>query len=146
LQATSLLFGWTIHGIPLAPERPQPTLMEFFRTENGRVVEVWGAGSGLPDSCQVMHTLLPFANFLNWKKSTPSLHLSQFRRKERGIDANRAYLKEKNNLVNHSACRTGDMANRQSMDLERTPGAGHQLHPDPVRTTTEFALANVPSV
>jgi predicted ester cyclase len=39
----------TIHGIPLVPERPQPTLMEFFRTEKGRVVEIWGAGSGLSD-------------------------------------------------------------------------------------------------
>jgi predicted ester cyclase len=36
----------TIQGIPRAPEGPEPTMMEFFRTENGRVVEVWGAGSG----------------------------------------------------------------------------------------------------
>jgi predicted SnoaL-like aldol condensation-catalyzing enzyme len=36
----------TVHGIPFHPGRSQPTMMEFFRTENGRVVEVWGAGSG----------------------------------------------------------------------------------------------------
>lgn len=36
----------TIHGIPRVPERPEPMMMEFFRTRDGRVVEVWGAGSG----------------------------------------------------------------------------------------------------
>ena len=36
----------TVHGIPHAPEGPLPAMIEFFRTENGRVVEVWGAGSG----------------------------------------------------------------------------------------------------
>jgi len=36
----------TIQGVPRVPGRPQPTMMEFFRAENGRVVEVWGAGSG----------------------------------------------------------------------------------------------------
>ena len=33
----------TVHGIPHAPEGPLPTMIEFFRTENGRVVEVWSA-------------------------------------------------------------------------------------------------------
>lgn len=36
----------TIQGLPRVPGQPEPTMMEFFRTENGRVVEVWGAGSG----------------------------------------------------------------------------------------------------
>lgn len=36
----------TIHGVPLLPGKSQAILMEFFRTENGRVVEVWGTGSG----------------------------------------------------------------------------------------------------
>ena len=36
----------TIQGVPRVPGRPEPTMMEFFWTENGRVVEVWGAGSG----------------------------------------------------------------------------------------------------
>jgi predicted ester cyclase len=35
----------TIQGIPTAPGQPQPIIMEIFRIENGRVVEVWGAGT-----------------------------------------------------------------------------------------------------
>jgi predicted ester cyclase len=32
----------TIHGVP---QRPRPIIMEIFRIENGRVAEVWGAGT-----------------------------------------------------------------------------------------------------
>lgn len=35
----------TIHGVPLDPEQPQPIIMEIFRVEDERVVEVWGAGT-----------------------------------------------------------------------------------------------------
>lgn len=35
----------TIHGVPAAPGDPLPIIMEIFRIENGRVVEVWGAGT-----------------------------------------------------------------------------------------------------
>lgn len=35
----------TIHGVLLAPGQPQPIIMEIFRIENGRVAEVWGAGT-----------------------------------------------------------------------------------------------------
>jgi predicted ester cyclase len=35
----------TVHGVPLAPGQPQPIIMEIFRIENGRVAEVWGAGT-----------------------------------------------------------------------------------------------------
>jgi predicted SnoaL-like aldol condensation-catalyzing enzyme len=38
----------TVHGIPGTSEQSLPTMIEFFRTENGKVVEVWGAGSGFP--------------------------------------------------------------------------------------------------
>ena len=34
-----------VHGIPTAPGEPLPIIMEIFRIENGRVVEVWGAGT-----------------------------------------------------------------------------------------------------
>jgi predicted ester cyclase len=32
----------TIHGVP---QQPLPIIMEIFRVENGRVAEVWGAGT-----------------------------------------------------------------------------------------------------
>jgi predicted ester cyclase len=32
----------TIHGVP---QQPLPIIMEIFRVANGRVVEVWGAGT-----------------------------------------------------------------------------------------------------
>lgn len=32
----------TIHGVP---QQPLPIIMEIFRIENGRVAEVWGAGT-----------------------------------------------------------------------------------------------------
>jgi predicted ester cyclase len=35
----------TIHGLPTAPGEPLPIIMEIFRIENGRVAEVWGAGT-----------------------------------------------------------------------------------------------------
>jgi predicted SnoaL-like aldol condensation-catalyzing enzyme len=35
----------TIHGIPTSPGEPLPIIMEIFRVENGRVMEVWGAGT-----------------------------------------------------------------------------------------------------
>ena len=35
----------TVHGIPTAPGAPLPLLMEIFRIENGRVAEIWGAGT-----------------------------------------------------------------------------------------------------
>ncbi|MBV9231779.1 MAG: nuclear transport factor 2 family protein [Chloroflexi bacterium] len=35
----------TVHGIPLTPGQPKPIIMEIFRIENGRVAEVWGAGT-----------------------------------------------------------------------------------------------------
>ena len=35
----------TIHGIPTTIGEPQPTILEIFRIENGRVVEIWGAGT-----------------------------------------------------------------------------------------------------
>ncbi len=35
----------TVHGVPTAPGEPLPIIMEIFRIENGRVAEVWGAGT-----------------------------------------------------------------------------------------------------
>src|SRR5258708_958077 len=35
----------TVQGIPTAPGQSQPVIMEIFRIENGRVIEVWGAGT-----------------------------------------------------------------------------------------------------
>jgi len=35
----------TVHGVPTAQGQPQPIIMEIFRIENGRVAEIWGAGS-----------------------------------------------------------------------------------------------------
>jgi hypothetical protein len=35
----------TIHGIPMAPGQPLPIIIEIFRIENGRVAEIWGAGT-----------------------------------------------------------------------------------------------------
>jgi predicted ester cyclase len=35
----------TIHGIPTLPDQPLPTILEIFRVENGRVAEIWGAGT-----------------------------------------------------------------------------------------------------
>jgi predicted SnoaL-like aldol condensation-catalyzing enzyme len=35
----------SLHGTPRVEGRPQPTIMEIFRIENGRVAEIWGAGS-----------------------------------------------------------------------------------------------------
>lgn len=35
----------TVHGVPIAPGEPLPIIMEIFRIENGRVAEVWGAGT-----------------------------------------------------------------------------------------------------
>lgn len=34
-----------IQGVPTVAGQPLPTIIEIFRIENGRVVEVWGAGS-----------------------------------------------------------------------------------------------------
>jgi predicted ester cyclase len=35
----------TVQGIPVPPGQPLPIIMEIFRIENGRVAEVWGAGT-----------------------------------------------------------------------------------------------------
>lgn len=35
----------TVHGIPTPPGEPLPLIMEIFRIENGRVAEIWGAGT-----------------------------------------------------------------------------------------------------
>lgn len=35
----------TVHGVPTAPGQPLPIIMEIFRFENGRVAEIWGAGT-----------------------------------------------------------------------------------------------------
>ncbi len=35
----------TVHGVPTAPGDPLPIIMEIFRIENGRIAEVWGAGT-----------------------------------------------------------------------------------------------------
>ncbi|EFH82590.1 ester cyclase [Ktedonobacter racemifer] len=35
----------TVHGVPVASGQPQPVIIEIFRIENGRVAEVWGAGT-----------------------------------------------------------------------------------------------------
>ena len=34
-----------VHGVSTAPGEPLPIIMEIFRIENGRVAEVWGAGT-----------------------------------------------------------------------------------------------------
>jgi|SRR5881398_3183956 len=46
VEGDKVALRMAIQGVPRVPGRPEPTMMEFFRTENGRVVEVWGAGSG----------------------------------------------------------------------------------------------------
>jgi predicted ester cyclase len=35
----------TVHGFPTAPDQPLPIIMEIFRIANGRVAEIWGAGT-----------------------------------------------------------------------------------------------------
>lgn len=35
----------TVHGIPTLSGEPLPLIMEMFRIENGRVAEIWGAGT-----------------------------------------------------------------------------------------------------
>jgi predicted ester cyclase len=35
----------TIHGFPTAPGESLPIIMEIFQIRNGRVVEIWGAGT-----------------------------------------------------------------------------------------------------
>ncbi|MEO6891675.1 MAG: ester cyclase [Ktedonobacteraceae bacterium] len=35
----------TAHGVPTPPGEPLPFIMEIFRIENGRVAEIWGAGT-----------------------------------------------------------------------------------------------------
>ena len=46
VEGDKIALRMTIQGLPRVPGQPEPTMMEFFRTQNGRVVEVWGAGSG----------------------------------------------------------------------------------------------------
>jgi len=48
VEGDKFVLRMTIHGVPVAPNRQQPTAIEFFRAEDRRVVEVWTAGSGLP--------------------------------------------------------------------------------------------------
>jgi len=38
----------TVQGVPVAPGQPLPLIMEIFRIENGRVAEIWGAGTLRP--------------------------------------------------------------------------------------------------
>jgi predicted ester cyclase len=35
----------TVQGVPTPPGEPLPHIMEIFRIENGRVAEIWGAGT-----------------------------------------------------------------------------------------------------
>ena len=35
----------TVHGVPTPPGEALPLIMEMFRIENGRVAEIWGAGT-----------------------------------------------------------------------------------------------------
>ncbi len=35
----------TVHGVPTPPGEPLPIIMEIFRIANGRVAEIWGAGT-----------------------------------------------------------------------------------------------------
>ncbi|GHO47592.1 nuclear transport factor 2 family protein [Ktedonospora formicarum] len=35
----------TVHGVPTPPGEPLPLILEIFRIENGRVAEIWGAGT-----------------------------------------------------------------------------------------------------
>lgn len=35
----------SVHGIPTPPGEPLPTILEIFQIENGRVAEIWGAGT-----------------------------------------------------------------------------------------------------
>ncbi|GHO49004.1 ester cyclase [Ktedonospora formicarum] len=35
----------TVHGVPMPPGEPLPLILEIFRIENGRVAEIWGAGT-----------------------------------------------------------------------------------------------------
>jgi len=35
----------TVHGVSKPPGEPLPLIMEMFRIENGRVAEIWGAGT-----------------------------------------------------------------------------------------------------
>jgi predicted ester cyclase len=35
----------TVHGVPTPPGEPLPIIMEIFRIEEGRVAEIWGAGT-----------------------------------------------------------------------------------------------------
>jgi len=35
----------TVHGVPVPEGQPLPIIMEIFRFENGRVAEIWGAGT-----------------------------------------------------------------------------------------------------
>lgn len=35
----------TVHGVPTLPGGVLPTILEIFRFENGRVAEIWGAGT-----------------------------------------------------------------------------------------------------
>lgn len=35
----------TVHGMPIAEGEPLPTILEIFRIANGRVAEIWGAGT-----------------------------------------------------------------------------------------------------
>ena len=35
----------TVQGVPTEPEQPPPTILEIFRIANGRVAEIWGAGT-----------------------------------------------------------------------------------------------------
>jgi predicted SnoaL-like aldol condensation-catalyzing enzyme len=38
----------TVLGAPAAPGEPPPLIMEIFRIANGRVAEIWGAGTARP--------------------------------------------------------------------------------------------------
>lgn len=47
VEGDRIALRMTVQGLPRVPGRPEPVMMEFFRIENGRVVEVWGAGNDM---------------------------------------------------------------------------------------------------
>ncbi|MFI1913364.1 ester cyclase [Nocardia sp. NPDC020380] len=44
----------TVEGVPLAADAPEPTMIEIFRIDNGRIAENWGIGQGLPYTAKTL--------------------------------------------------------------------------------------------
>jgi predicted ester cyclase len=44
-EGNKVVLRVTVHGLPTPPGEPLPLIMEIFRIENGRVTEIWGAGT-----------------------------------------------------------------------------------------------------